>query len=52
LLKFYKETQDFNEQVKIKVKLNKITTKRLVFKNNLADDLAKKEVRFLSSSAV
>lgn len=52
MLKFYKKTQDFNEQVKIKVKLNKITNKRLVFKNNHADDLADKKVKLPSASAV
>lgn len=48
----YNETQDFNEQIETEVKLNKITNKRLVFKDNLADDLAEKEIRFLSASAI
>jgi len=52
LHKFYKETQNFNEQVKTKVKLNKITSKRLIFKDNLVDDFAEKEVRFPAVSAV
>jgi hypothetical protein len=52
LHKFYKETQNFKEQVKTKVKLNKITSKRLIFKDNLVDDFAEKEVRFPAVSAV
>ncbi|MFY7910266.1 MAG: hypothetical protein ACOVO2_11960 [Emticicia sp.] len=48
----YNETQEFNEQNETEIKLNKITNKRLVFKDNLADDLAEKEIRFLSASAV
>ena len=48
----YNETQDFNEQIETEFKLNKITNKRLVFKDNLANDLSEKEIRFLSASAV
>jgi len=48
----YNETQEFSEQTETEVKLNKITNKRLVFKDNLANDLAEKEIRFLSASAV
>lgn len=48
----YNETQNFEEQVKTEVKLDKITNKRLIFQNNLADDLAEKEIRFISASAV
>lgn len=48
----YNETQNFDEQVKTEVKLSKITNKRLIFENNLADDLAEKEIRFISASAV
>lgn len=48
----YNETQEFVEPTENEVKLNKITNKRLVFKNNLADDLAEKEIRFISASAV
>ena len=48
----YNETQDLEEQVKTEVKLDKITNKRLIFQNNLADDLAEKEIRFISASAV
>lgn len=46
----YNETQEFSEETE--VKLNKITNKRLVFQNDLADDLAEKEIRFISASAV
>jgi len=48
----YNETQEFSEQTETEVKLNKITNRRLVFKDNLANDLAEKEIRFLSASAV
>lgn len=48
----YNETQEISEQTENEVKLSKITNKRLVFKNNLADDLAEKEIRFISASAV
>ncbi|MER0441201.1 hypothetical protein [Emticicia sp. W12TSBA100-4] len=48
----YNETQEISEQTENEVKLSKITNKRLVFKNGLADDLAEKEIRFISASAV
>ncbi|GAB2620177.1 hypothetical protein GCM10027035_15490 [Emticicia sediminis] len=48
----YNETQEFGEQTENEIKLSKITNKRLVFKDNLADDLAEKEIRFISASAV
>lgn len=48
----YNEIQEFNEPNETEVKLNKITNKRLVFQNELADDLAEKEIRFISASAV
>lgn len=48
----YNETQEIDEQTENEVKLSKITNKRLVFKNDLADDLAEKEIRFISASAV
>ncbi|WP_305952382.1 hypothetical protein [Emticicia oligotrophica] len=48
----YNETQEIFEQTENEVKLSKITNKRLVFKNDLADDLAEKEIRFISASAV
>lgn len=48
----YNETQEISEQTENEVKLSKITNKRLVFKNDLADDLAEKEIRFISASAV
>ena len=48
----YNETQEFSEQTETEVKLNKITNKRLVFQNELANDLAEKEIRFISASAV
>lgn len=48
----FNETQEFSEQTETEVKLNKITNKRLVFQNELADDLAEKEIRFISASAV
>ncbi len=48
----YNETQEFSEQNETELKLNKITNKRLVFKDNLAGELAEKEIRFLSASAV
>jgi len=48
----YNETQEISEQTENEVKLSKITNKRLVFKDNLADDLAEKEIRFISASAV
>jgi hypothetical protein len=48
----YNETKELNEQTETEIKLNKITNKRLVFNDNLAKDLAEKEIRFLSASAV
>ncbi len=48
----YNETQEISELTENEVKLSKITNKRLVFKNDLADDLAEKEIRFISASAV
>ncbi len=48
----YNETQEISEQTENEVKLSKITNKRLIFKNDLADDLAEKEIRFISASAV
>lgn len=48
----YNETQEISEQTENEVKLSKITNKRLVFKNDLANDLAEKEIRFISASAV
>lgn len=48
----YNETQEFSEHTETEVKLNKITNKRLVFQNELANDLAEKEIRFISASAV
>lgn len=48
----YNETQEFSEQAEAELKLNKITNKRLVFQNELANDLAEKEIRFISASAV
>ncbi|AFK05119.1 hypothetical protein Emtol_3994 [Emticicia oligotrophica DSM 17448] len=48
----YNETKEFDETAETEIKLSKITNKRLLFQNNYANDLAEREIRFMSASAV
>ncbi|CAH0995125.1 hypothetical protein EMA8858_01245 [Emticicia aquatica] len=48
----FNEAQDYNQNDITEVKLAKITNKRLIFKETHSQDLAEKEIRFMSSSAV
>ncbi len=48
----YNETNELTEEISADVKLDKIANKKLNFQNNLNNDLAEKEIRFMSASAV
>ena len=48
----YNETNEPTEEISADVKLDKIANKKLNFQHNLNSDLAEKEIRFMSASAV
>ncbi len=48
----YNETNELSEETSAEPKLDKIANKKLNFQNNLDNDLAEKEIRFMSASAV